>query len=95
MGCANGAAIAGDDAGVDWPQWRGPDRTGRSDETGWSPVARAERLQLRQRIRIQRRQNGRDFPGQAFELDERVEIAALERAVLRSAPTSRAPTRPA
>ena len=27
-------ALAGD--GADWPQWRGPDRTGVSVETGWN-----------------------------------------------------------
>jgi outer membrane protein assembly factor BamB len=31
-------------AGADWPQWRGPDRTGVSAETGWSAAGRDEPL---------------------------------------------------
>lgn len=31
--------LAGD--GADWPQWRGPDRTGVSVETGWSTVGKS------------------------------------------------------
>ena len=31
--------LAGD--GADWPQWRGPNRTGVSVETGWSTVGKS------------------------------------------------------
>lgn len=37
-------AEAGGLEGVDWPQWRGPDRTGVSPETGWSAMGRPEPL---------------------------------------------------
>ncbi|MCX5674485.1 MAG: hypothetical protein NTX87_05710, partial [Planctomycetota bacterium] len=32
---AQAAAPAAGAASTDWPQWRGPDRTGISAETGW------------------------------------------------------------
>jgi outer membrane protein assembly factor BamB len=41
---ATAPALAGDDAGVDWPGWRGPAHDGVSTETGWSPVSRDEPL---------------------------------------------------
>ena len=41
LGATTLAAGAG---GTDWPQWRGPDRTGVSPETGWSAVGRSESL---------------------------------------------------
>jgi len=38
------AASGPEDKGSDWPQWRGPLRTGASPETEWSPVAKAQSL---------------------------------------------------
>lgn len=32
------SAVTAQAEGVDWPQWRGPERTGISKETGWNPV---------------------------------------------------------
>ena len=37
-------SISAEEPGSDWPQWRGPDRTGNSSETGWSPKSQAETL---------------------------------------------------
>ncbi|MCZ6835520.1 MAG: PQQ-binding-like beta-propeller repeat protein [Planctomycetota bacterium] len=37
-------ATACEDPGSDWPQWRGPDRTGNSSESGWSPTSREKTL---------------------------------------------------
>ena len=38
------------DGGHDWPQWRGPDRTGVSAEENWSPTGKETPLWLRLRL---------------------------------------------
>jgi outer membrane protein assembly factor BamB len=38
------ATASADTGGLDWPQWRGPDRTGVSVESNWDPTAAPEPL---------------------------------------------------
>lgn len=40
-------ALAAGAQGADWPQWRGPDRSGVSAETGWSAVGKPDPLWTR------------------------------------------------